>query len=230
MHKKLGLSKHAFSLDARKTVDELVKDEEHARDLLYWVESESIVLLKGPVNSGKTRLAFEVVENYKGEGRVVYLDLDTYNRDVDIGHLLIANQSFLRRFFNKMPRDMILILDNISELSDDFFKRVQYYFDQGYIKSVVLVKKDGVDLSLPDSVWSRIGNKVIELKAFSKAEALELAGDRLGKYFNKNQLELLWKHSGDLESLFGVAELVLEEYLRLGKKKLDVKFIEKVLK
>ena len=229
-YKKIGLGTYAFSLDARKTVDDLVTHVDEAKDLLYWVESESMVLIKGPVKSGKTRLALEVIENFKGEGRVIYIDLDTYNKEVDVGHLLIGNQSLFRRFFNKMPEDMILIVDNAQDLGTDFYRRLQYFFDQGYLKSVIFIEKAGSTLDLPESIKSRIGHKIIDLMPLNKSQCFSIAEARFNEFLNKDQLEKVWLRSNGLISFFENCQKIADKFLDENRKRLDDKFIEKVLK
>lgn len=229
-YKKIGLNKRSFSADAKRTNDELIKYFEEAENLLYWTESESMVLIEGPQKSGKTRLAFEVVENHKGEGKVIYLDQNTYNREIDISYLLMANQGFFRKFLNKKPKDMILILDNVINMDNDFFKRIQYYYDQGYLKSVIFIKKAGVELKLPKSILSRIGHKKVKLEALKKDECLEIAHERLRNFMDYKHLEKVWAYSKNLETLLKNAQLVADEFIIKDRKKLDMKFIDKVLK
>ena len=228
-NKKHGFGIHAFSDDARKTFDEIVANEEKIDDLIYWVESESIVVISGPKNSGKTRMALEVIEEFRGEGKVIYVDLDTYNKELDIGHLLVGNQSFFRKVTNKMPDYMILIVDNAHSLDNDFYRRLQYYFDQNYLRSVVLIKKTGADLKLPDSMMSRIGNKVINLSPLSKEEAVEIMFERLEGFIAEAQLEKIWMLSKDFENFLENCEKVVIESEEEDKD-IDNKFIEKVLK
>lgn len=228
-YKKLGLGVYAFSDDARKTVDELVTHETEAENLLYWVESESMVLIRGPEKSGKTRLALEVIENFKGEGKVIYIDLDTYNKEVDVGHLLIGSQSFFRKLANKMPKDMILIVDNAHSLDTDFYRRLQYFFDQSYLKSVVLIERANSELELPDSIKSRIGNKIINLNELSKDECVEIVKTRLNGFLDEKQLEQVWTKSDNLSNFLINCEMIVSKYLEEERKKIDNNFIEKVL-
>lgn len=228
-YEELGLSEHAFSDDARKTVDELVAHEEEADNLIYWVESESMVLIEGPRKSGKTRLALEVVDEFRGAGKVIFIDLDKYKKEIDVAHLIIGSQSGLRKFFNKMPKDLVLIIDNAHSLDTDFYKRVQYFFDQGYLKSVVIVKKTGADLNLSDSIRSRIGNKVITLKPLTKTQIVEMASYRFEGFLNEEHLLIILNKSKDLTEFFENCEKVALEYVEKNRKKVDKLFIEKVL-
>ena len=209
---KTGFGSYTFSDDARKTPDKLMSLHKETRDLLYWVESGSMVLIKGPKNSGKTRLAFEVIENFKGEGKVIYIDLETYNKEIDIGHLIIGNQSLFRKLRNKMPKGMILVIDNAHKLDNDFYRRLQFFFDQGYLKSVIFVKKSDSELDLPESVKSRIGEHLISLNQLSKEECLEIVSSRVGSLFTKEQLKKVWEKSSDFTGFLENCKKVVDTH------------------
>ncbi len=221
---------NTFSDDGRKTPDKLINREKEVKDLLYWVESGSMILIKGPKKSGKTRLVFEVIENFKGKGKIVYVDLETYNKEVDIGHLLIGNQSLSRKIKNKMPKGMILIVDNAHSLDNDFYRRLQFFFDQGYLKSAIFLKKSGVSLDLPDSVKSRIGDHIINLKQLSREECLEIMGNRIRDLFTKEHLKKVWEKSSNFVGFLENCEKVATQYSKEDDKRIDDNFIEEVLK
>ena len=227
---KTGFGSYTFSDDARKTPDKLMSLHKETRDLLYWVESGSMVLIKGPKNSGKTRLAFEVIENFKGEGKVIYIDLETYNKEIDIGHLIIGNQSLFRKLRNKMPKGMILVIDNAHKLDNDFYRRLQFFFDQGYLKSVIFVKKSDSELDLPESVKSRIGEHLISLNQLSKEECLEIVSSRVGSLFTKEQLKKVWEKSSDFTGFLENCKKVVDTHSEKENEKINNELIEEVLK
>ena len=229
-YKKLGINKNAFSNDAKKTMDDLIRNEEEADNLIYWVESESMILIQGPNASGKTRLAMEVIEEFRGEGKIIYIDLNTYNKELDIAHLLIGNQSFYRKLLNKMPKEMILIIDNAHTLETDFYKRIQYFYDQGYIKSAIIIQQAGTRLELPESIKSRVGNKIITLKEMTKKEAIQLVNERLNDFIKKEQLEQIWDKKPGLNNFLENCEKIISAYIEEDRQRLDTKFIQKVLK
>lgn len=229
-YKKLKYKKNPFTTDAKRSVDSLVKYEEELDNLLYWIESGSIVLLEGPSYSGKTRLAMEVIENFKGYGKVIYIDLNTYNQELDIAHILIGNQSFHRKFLNLMPKDMILIIDNATTLKSDFYKRLQYFYDQGYLRSVLFVRKSEFALELPNSIYDRIAHKKILLKDLTKKESIQIVKNRLKEeFFSDEQLEYVWNKSRNFPTFMFNLETIAKTFVEEERKKLDQRFINKVL-
>ena len=228
--KKEKLGAYVFSDDASKTLDKLVTYDKEVKDLIYWVESGSMVLIEGPKNSGKTRLAFEIIQKFKGKGKVIYVDLETYSKEIDIGHLIIGNQSLIRKIRNQMPKDMILIVDNAYSFDTDFYKRLQFFFDQGYLKSVIFIKKFNAKLDLPESIKSRIGDRIINLRELSRNECLEIVMNRLRDFFTKDNLIKVWEKSPDMINFLKNCERVATYYIKEEDKKMDNKFIEEVLR
>ena len=139
--RKLGYYKNPLETNGLITADAPLRYEDKVKDLLYFIESGSLVIIKGPKHSGKTWLASQIISKHKGKGKVIYLDLDKYNDEIDIANVLIGNQNLLRRFRNLYPKNMILIIDNAISLNNDFYKRLQFFYDQGYIKSAIFIFK-----------------------------------------------------------------------------------------
>lgn len=228
--KKTGFNPNTFSDDATKTLDKLISREQEVNDLLYWVESGSVILIEGPKKSGKTRLAFEVIEKFKGKGKVIYVDLETYNKEIDIGHLIIGNQSFFRKLMNKMPKEMILIVDNSHSLDNDFYRRLQFFFDQNYLKSVILIKKSNTQLYLPESVKSRIGDRIIELNPLSKEESLKIINNRIKNLFTKEHLSKVWEKSPNFVDFLKNCEKLTTYYSKENPKRINDNLIQEIIK
>lgn len=229
-YKKLGLYISPFNLDAKISSDVLLFNEKEVEDLLYYVKSGSMVLVKGPKHSGKTMLGMQVIENFKGKGKVIYLDLETYNKELDIGHILIGNQSFHRKFLNMYPRDMVLIVDNAITQDTDFYRRLQYFYDQGYLRSVVLIYKADELVEVPGSIISRVGSKQFNLKKISKEQILKVLEQRLkGLLFNHEHLDYIYSKSIDLEDYMANLNKIAEHFYTTHKKRMDINFIKRMI-
>lgn len=211
-----GYNKNPFVYDALRASDDLINYEKERDNLLYWVESGNMALIQGPAASGKTRLAKEIVRTFGGKGKVVYVDGEKKSKHLDIAHLLIRSQNTGRKLFNRMPKDMILVLDNAKALSNNAYKRLQYYFDQDYLKSIVFITRNKEELDLPVSVGDRIGDRIIETKPLSKKKAFYLVNERLGydPLFSEKILEEIQKKSKGLVELLENCEKVGEYMAR----------------
>lgn len=226
--KKLGLKKNPFVLDPSKFKDRFMFNKNHLDNLIYWIKASSIVVVRGPKYSGKTKLVLELRKSFSG--KIIYIDLNKYNKQINIGSLLIKSQPLHRRLLNLYPKNMILILDNTSNFAPDFYKRLQYFFDEGYIKSLIFVYKSNKIVNMPLSLVSRIGNKYIDLNSFNKQEAIQIIDSRLkGKVFSNEHLEFIYDKSEDFESFVVNCEKIAQHLAYKDNKDVDFNFIRKVL-
>jgi hypothetical protein len=229
-YEKLGLYNSPFNLDGKTSSDKLMFNEKELDDLLYYVKSGSMVSIKGPKYSGKTFLAMKLIEAFKGKGKLIYIDLDTYAKELDIGHILIGNQPIHRKLLNMYPKDMILIIDNAITMENDFYKRLQYFYDQNYLRSVILINKENELVEMPGSVISRIGNKQINLKELNKENTINIVLNRLnGLLFSKEHLEYIYSKSLDTNNFMDNLTTIAEHFYRTDKKKMDITFIKRMI-
>ncbi len=198
-----GYKTNPFETDTIKTHDELLNSDKELAKLLYWVESGNIILIKGPNASGKTRLAKEVLDKYKGKNKVA---LVRNNKEVDVEDLLSAGQSKLKKWFGGKPKNMIVILDNYSKIPVDMQKRLQYNFDHNYIKSIVITTIS--DITFIPSIKDRIGNRTLNLKPLTKKKQLEVVTKRLNnkRFFPVTLLEAIQRKSKTFDEFLKKAE------------------------
>jgi len=87
-------------------------------DVFYRVAAGSMVFVEGKKGSGKSSILWNLIKKYRGKGKVIYFDCAQIEKELNIEKLLVNKYGFIRgRILNKKPRDMILLLDNIEELS-----------------------------------------------------------------------------------------------------------------
>ncbi len=168
----------------------LIGRDEEKRELVYRIASSGMLLIEGAKASGKTALLKYAIDNFKGLGKVVYIDVGTFGKRLDITRLLKGR-----------GKGLILLIDNIEYLSQSNNKRIKYFYDQDYIKAVVFTTSDSKVINFTDAIRSRIGRNVMKLKALSKSEVLKIAGDRLeGDYVVSDKvLGELYKRSKGLK-------------------------------
>jgi len=205
--------------------------EEELEDLLYFVESGNIVIIEGPSGSGKTLLLSKVVDEYKGKGRIIYIDGNKFNKRLDISDVLISNQSYVNKVLSKKPKGMILLVDNVESLNKVAYEQIQYYFDQDYLKSVVFATKNIKDVGFPQSILDRAGNRIIKLNAPDESLAADIVWDRLHKdLLSKDQLEKLFVISDkNMEAFFKNTEKVLMYMVDNELQTIDLKTITKII-
>jgi hypothetical protein len=137
----------------------------------------------------------EVISSFKG--RIIYVDAAALKKNLNIEELLRKKNGMKGKLFGKKPVDMILVLDNVTELSTVNVERIKYYYDQGFLQSVVMAGK--TSKNLPASMLNRIGKRVVVLDELSKANALKMAYERLDEDIEDEEPLITTKH---VETIF----------------------------
>jgi predicted AAA+ superfamily ATPase len=176
-YKQLGYYENPFLLSPFKENSPLIGQESQLNDTLYYLKSGSIVFIEGATGSGKTKFLREVMKTFRG--RVIYVNAATLTKTLNIEDLLRGKNGLAGKLFGKKPKDMILFLDNIDELSLVNLERLKYYFDQGYLQSIVCTGTSFNKVGFPPSLAQRIGKRIIKLSHLTEKEAVQLALERL---------------------------------------------------
>jgi len=170
-------------------------------EIFYRIEAGNLVFLEGDI--GKTSILLKIIERYKGKGRVAFVDCKKVKDEPNI-KILLANgkKSFLRKG-KSMPKDMIILLDNVNQLSEKNSEKIKYYFDQGNIKSVIMSGLDYQKTRIPDSLKHRIGNRVYKIRELTKDENVDVIMERLkfADFFKEKHIHLIADKTQNIKEL-----------------------------
>lgn len=146
----------------------LIGRDTESEEILYRVASDNMLLIEGEKGIGKTALLKYVIDNFRGKGKVIYVDLNTFSKRLDVGSLL-----------KNRPKGMILLLDNVQNLSRKNHEKIKYFYDQGHIKSVIFTTVNSDLVNFTDAVRTRIGRNIMKLKSICENDAIEVAKKRI---------------------------------------------------
>ncbi len=192
---KLDFYENPLSTKPDRFVKHLAGVGSLLEDLFYRVDAGSMVFIEGPDGLGKTSILMRLVQKFKGSKKVIYFDCKEIDNKANIEDLMYKRYGLFGKLLRITPKSMILLLDNAA-LSYKNAERVKYYFDEGYIKSVVFTGGSYSSAKLPESVRSRIGSRVVKLAAPSEADAVYAVRKRLGKaVFTDDELRKMYSRS-----------------------------------
>lgn len=203
---------------------DLINREKEAFDVIYHVTAGNMAVIEGPRGSGKTMLLKHVIDNFRGEGRVAFIDAARLGKRLNVETILIKKFGLLGQLFNKLPRNMILLLDNVEEISYTNAERIKYFFDQGYLKSVIFTSVDISKAEISPSLRDRIGKRLIKLKPFDLESAIKIAMSRLEnhKIISDKYLQDIFNLSkGDMNLYLKNLEKVLQYTIEHDRQKVS---------
>jgi chromosomal replication initiation ATPase DnaA len=215
---ELDFYENPFSVHPKKFLNQLVGVEQVLNDLFYRVESGSMVFIEGGAGLGKTSLLRRIINKFRGKKRVIYFDCREIDSKANINELMQRRYGFFGKLLKLTPKNVILLLDNVA-LSKKNAERVKFYFDEGYIKSVIFAGKSYSSVALPQSLKERIGARVVKLKAPTAEEAVEIVRKRIGDtiFADDALIKKIYKYSGKNTKRF------LENCEKIAKKVVKAK-------
>jgi hypothetical protein len=195
---ELDFDEDPFDTNPIRFSTKMVGVEDIMEELLYRVSSGAMAFIEAKEGHGKTSLLWNIIKKHRGRGRVIYVDCEQLEKDLNIEGLLTKRFGLRGRLFGKKPRDMILLLDNVPELSRRNMERIKFFFDEGYILSVVFTGKSYDDVKFSKSLRDRIGRRVIKIPGLEPYQAVSLVRNRIGSndMISDELIETLFAKSG----------------------------------
>jgi predicted AAA+ superfamily ATPase len=224
-YENLGFSNNPFSIDPRKNHDKLVNMDDAVEEMYYRIDSGSMLVIEALPGCGKTSLLMMAAKKFGGRKNVVYVDCIALEKKLNITHVLQEKYGVLGRILEKTPKNMILLLDNVEELSKQNTERLKYYFDQNYIKSIIFTTNSYKRSKFSDSLRDRIGKRLIKLKQLSPEEAVEAVRKRIGdsEVLNDTLIKKIFKTSGhSVKFLLENCEAVSQSAVKKNRKRVQL--------
>jgi predicted AAA+ superfamily ATPase len=151
--------------------------DEVIEELTYRIQAGSMVFVEGKRGSGKTELLKAIIGKFKGKKRVIFIDCNTV-KSLDIERTMQRRYGLIGRMMGITPKNMVLLADNVQQLSKRNVQKLQFFFDHNYIYSVVFTGESYAKSKLTKSLRDRIGGRIIKVPVLSLADAVEIAHQR----------------------------------------------------
>ncbi len=173
-YEKLDLDENPFE-DAENT--KLIGYDDVLDEAFYRVDSGGILVIEAKKGQGKTAILKQIINKYQGHGKVAYVD-STLVVEPNIENVIIQKYGIMGRLFKKMPKEMILLIDDIETLSEKNNERIKFFYDQNYIKSIIFTTSNLKKIKFSEGLKQRIG-KTIKLKELTEGDAVEMINARI---------------------------------------------------
>lgn len=175
---------------------ELIGYDDIIEEIFYRIASGSIVYIEGRDGLGKSALLKRAISQFKGMGKIVYLNGNIV-KDINIEEVLVNSNGFFGKLLKRMPDGIILLLDDVNYLSKKNCERLKYFYDQNYVKSIVFTGDSFEKANFTESLKERV-SKVIRLNGINEEDVLELVESRIGDreiFDNPELVKEVWQKS-----------------------------------
>ncbi len=235
-YRELGFNTNPFSIKPAQFDFKIIGYD--LKEIFEKIAKGEVLFIEGKYGYGKTTMLKSIINEFGGSRDVVYYSTNRPDKNIDVESLLFGKYGTLGRIFNMMPKNMILLLDEVESLTQKDQTDLLKFYSQGNIKSIVFFgsnfEKVGFNVELKKSMV----NNVIQLTNLTQEEAVELVRQRIGKInlLSDNTIKRVYTLSGynprhlleNLEDLCKyavennddeVAEEHLKEVLKVKEKK-----------
>jgi replication-associated recombination protein RarA len=186
-YEELDFDENPFIADSK-----YVGNEDLLEEAFYSIISGSIVIVESEPGMGKTRLMKEVVKKFGGKGKLVYINGRNMDKELNVESIIQKKKGWLR----KNPKNMVLLLDDVEHISEKNMERIKYFFDQNYIRAVILATNKPEELKLSDSLKQRVW-KNMKMGSLSDYEAVQVVREKIGdEMLSDRIIKTVYKESG----------------------------------
>ncbi|MEM2131616.1 MAG: AAA family ATPase, partial [Candidatus Woesearchaeota archaeon] len=177
----------------------------------------------GSKGNGKTTLLMVAAKKFGGKKNVAYVDCKILDKNLNITNILQERYGLFGKILNKTPKEMILLLDNVHELSKKNTERIKYYFDQNNIKSIIFTTEKYSKAKFSESLKDRIGKRVLKIPLMDEFDAIEIVKKRIGEksdFFNDDLIKKIFNLSENSVKLFlENCSKIAESAVKKGRKR-----------
>lgn len=196
-YNQLGFYNNPFSIKPAAFHDEVYGSNGLVDEILDKIRAGSVMFISGDYGHGKTTVLKRIISEFGGKRKVVYYSCNRSENGLDVEKLLKGGRNFFQKVLGTNPKNMILLLDEVQDLSAEDCENLHKYFDNHDFKSVVLVGKDHKSVNFGNGLKSLLGKNIITLKKLSNEEASALVRKRIGnlKILSDDMIKLVYKKS-----------------------------------
>lgn len=176
---ELGFYTNPFSIKPAAFHNEMMGYDSMIEDINNKVDNCGMLLIYGEYGTGKTTVLKRVIDEFRGQRKVIYYNCNQSDKSINFDKLLINAGGLLRRLFRIRKRDMIMLLDEAQDMNIKDIKTVKEYYDYGFFKSAVFVSKIE-DVKHIKEIEQLVGDNKYKLGGLNKADAIKLIRKRIG--------------------------------------------------
>jgi len=231
-YNQLGFYNNPFSIKPAAYHNEVLGTNGTVDEVLDKIRSGNILFIDGEYGTGKTTVLRKIINEFGGRKKIVYYSCNRSENGLDVDRLAKGSRGFFGKLLGSNPKNMILLLDEVQDLSKEDCEGLHNSFEESIFKSIVLVSKDFKEVTFGNGLKNLIGKNVIKMKKFNSDGAVEFIRKRIGnlKILPDNIIKLLSKKAdGNPRRLLRNCEEVCKYALENFEDEVNEEIVKKVL-
>ncbi len=229
---QLGFFNNPFSIKPAAFHNEILGHNGLVDEVLDKVRSGNILFIDGEYGTGKTTILKKIINEFGGRRKVVYYSCNRSENGLEVEKLSKGARGFFGKLLGSQPKDLILLLDEVQELSPEDSEELHHHFDEGVFKSIILVGKDFKKIKFGNGLKGLIGKNIIRMKKFNNEEAVKFIRKRIGnlKILSDDIIKILNKKAdGNPRRLLKACEEVSKYAIENFEDEVTEEIVNKVL-
>lgn len=225
--RELGFHSNPFSIKPAAFTDDVLGFDSVVDEISYGILNGKVVLLDGDYGNGKSTILKRLLNDFGGKKEVIYYSCNRKEGALDVKALLNGRYGFVGELFDIKPKDMILLLDEAQELVQKDYERIYPYYQEGYLKSVVLVGKDIKKENVTGGMKSGVTEVLIG--QLNEDLAVKIIRKRIGDLPLLPDLVVrkIYQKSGDnVRVLLKTCEDVCKSAVESGRRKVNEEYLK----
>lgn len=177
-YQKIGFYNNPFDIKANKFDNRVLGNEEKVSEIITKIRQGTVIYVDGEYGTGKTTLLKRIISEFGGHRNLFYHSCNSGEK-LDLLNILKGKYRLFGKLFNIKGKGMILLLDEVQDLTQGEELNILSYRAKKYIKSIVLVgRKD--DISFTREMRQAISNNMYSFGNISDKDAVRLIRRRIG--------------------------------------------------
>ncbi len=176
---KLGYAYNPFIIKPGFFDDEVMGYDSEIDVLVEKLSQREMMFLEGDFGQGKTTILRYLINEFKGDRRVIYISRNISDRAFNYTKLLKEAASGLGKIFGRKAKGALLIVDETEKINKADCDQIEQFFESGHFHSVLFIDQSFEKARLSDSVKTIIDKNIVQLKPLSEKVAIELVRSRL---------------------------------------------------
>jgi type II secretory pathway predicted ATPase ExeA len=222
-YEKYDFIENPFTIKPQETEDDFFGKKEIIRKVNSLVGKGKVVLIVGPYGTGKTTILKGIIDKFRGEKKVIYYNLYSgSDMAINFDTLLKNAGSVLSRFFRIKTKGVIMLIDEAHKmLKGDYYRLIDLY-QQGYIRSIVLVSSDK-GFRFPKVIRDLIDENKFELTFLDEKNAIKLVRSRLEgiKLLSDDMIKKILKKSESIRDFLLKCDDACRRAVERGSEKVE---------